>query len=378
MPASIAGRRRSAASLRNACSSGKPRVTIAPSTATGRQATISGLVGGCALSWATIAGQAARSWSSSGSRRPGSAARRRGLRAAAVGRGGRRRARRAAARRRCGAGRGGAAGARRSARGGRRRGAGSAAVGVGVAAGLGAASGAVAGGSRRRRLGAWQRRRWRRRRRAARRRGVGSWPVAARRAEPASVGTAAGRRRSGANIASSSWKRRPPMPARFGSIAASRRPAAASAAGSWRTAAGSARPADQLGPDRVDRLVEQRPDVAAALVERRRGGRRPAAPSPRTRGSTNASTTSASARPSRSRTVASSMRSGAADSSWSSIDSASRMPPAASRAIRWTAAGVGDPAVGLEDPVELALDLGDRQAADVVALEARQDRRREA
>ena len=47
----------------------------------------------------------------------------------------------------------------------------------------------------------------------------------------------------GANIASSSWKRRPPMPARFGSIAASRRPAAARAAGSWRTAAGSARPA---------------------------------------------------------------------------------------------------------------------------------------
>ena len=90
------------------------------------------------------------------------------------------------------------------------------------------------------------------------------------------------------------------------------------------------------------------------------------------------STTSASARPSRSRTVASSIRSGAADRSWSSIDSASRMPPAASRAIRWTAAGIGDPAIRREDPVELALDLGDRQAADVEPLEARQDRRREA
>ncbi len=65
MPASMAGRRRSAASLRNACSSGKPRVTIAPSTATGRQATMSGFVGGCALSCATMAGQAARSCSSS-------------------------------------------------------------------------------------------------------------------------------------------------------------------------------------------------------------------------------------------------------------------------------------------------------------------------
>ena len=66
------------------------------------------------------------------------------------------------------------------------------------------------------------------------------------------------------------------------------------------------------------------------------------------------------------------------ESSWSSIDSASRMPPAASRAIRWTRRGIGRPAVGLEDPGELALDLGDRQAADVEALEARQDRRREA
>jgi hypothetical protein len=43
-----------------------------------------------------------------------------------------------------------------------------------------------------------------------------------------SVATLAG----GANMASSSWKRSPPIPARLGSIAARRRPTAASAAGS--------------------------------------------------------------------------------------------------------------------------------------------------
>ena len=92
----------------------------------------------------------------------------------------------------------------------------------------------------------------------------------------------------------------------------------------------------------------------------------------------NAVTTSASASPSRSRTVASSITSGAADRSWSSIDSASRIPPAASRAMRWTAAGSACPAISREDAAELALDLGDGQAADVEPLEARQDGRREA
>ena len=48
---------------------------------------------------------------------------------------------------------------------------------------------------------------------------------------------------SSRNIANSSWKRSPPIVARFGSIAARRRPAAASAIGSWRTAAGSEREA---------------------------------------------------------------------------------------------------------------------------------------
>ena len=39
--------------------------------------------------------------------------------------------------------------------------------------------------------------------------------------------------------------------------------------------------------------------------------------------------------------------------------------------------GLRNPAIGGEDAVQLALDLGDRQAPDVEALEARQDRRRE-
>jgi len=67
MPASMPGRRRSAWSLRKACSSGKPSVTIAPSTATGRELTISGFVGGWALSCSTIAGQAASSSASAAS-----------------------------------------------------------------------------------------------------------------------------------------------------------------------------------------------------------------------------------------------------------------------------------------------------------------------
>src|SRR4051812_14956451 len=65
MPASIAVRRRSAASFKKACSSGKPRVTMGPSTATGRQATMRGFVGGWADRFATTVGHAARSWSSS-------------------------------------------------------------------------------------------------------------------------------------------------------------------------------------------------------------------------------------------------------------------------------------------------------------------------
>ena len=50
-------------------------------------------------------------------------------------------------------------------------------------------------------------------------------------------------------------------------------------------------------------------------------------------------TCSDSASPNRSRTASASMRPLVEESSWSRIDSASRMPPAASRAIRRTASG---------------------------------------
>ena len=58
--------------------------------------------------------------------------------------------------------------------------------------------------------------------------------------------------------------------------------------------------------------------------------------------------------------ASSSMRSPADDRTWSSIDSASRIPPAASRAIRCDGRRVGLAAVGREDPAELAVDLGRR------------------
>ena len=64
------------------------------------------------------------------------------------------------------------------------------------------------------------------------------------------VATAVGTRRRRRNIASSSWKRSPPMPARFGSIAARRRPAAASAGGSCR-ARPSGRPSAATSSARI-------------------------------------------------------------------------------------------------------------------------------
>src|SRR5450830_432643 len=62
-PSSRMGRRRSATSLKKLWASGKPRVTTAPSTPTGRQARISGLVGGLLLITSTISAQRSRrSW----------------------------------------------------------------------------------------------------------------------------------------------------------------------------------------------------------------------------------------------------------------------------------------------------------------------------
>ena len=56
------------------------------------------------------------------------------------------------------------------------------------------------------------------------------------------------------------------MPGRLGSMAARRRPTAASAAGSWRVRAGVLDGSEELETDRVDRLVEKRPDVPAACL----------------------------------------------------------------------------------------------------------------
>src|ERR1035437_9958663 len=62
-PSSRIGRRRSATSLKKLWASGKPRVTTAPSTPTGRQATISGLAEGLLLITSTISAQRSRrSW----------------------------------------------------------------------------------------------------------------------------------------------------------------------------------------------------------------------------------------------------------------------------------------------------------------------------
>ena len=77
-----------------------------------------------------------------------------------------------------------------------------------------------------------------------------------------------------ANMASSSWKRRPPMPGAVGVDGGE--PAAGGRESRW-VVPGAGRVAeagDQLGADGLDGLVEERPDVAAALLEASRAGRR--------------------------------------------------------------------------------------------------------
>src|ERR1700690_1684574 len=62
-PSSRIARRRSATSLKKDWASGNPSVTTAPSTLTGLQARIKGLVGGLLLTSSTISGQrSSRSW----------------------------------------------------------------------------------------------------------------------------------------------------------------------------------------------------------------------------------------------------------------------------------------------------------------------------
>ena len=238
MPASSSARLRSATSLRNACSSGKPRVTTLPSTAIGRHATMSGLVGGLAPR-PTIVGQPSRERGRRGratggrhrGRRPASSAAARRARGRRRGRGDGRRLGRGvgSARGRLGpasarlvaraAGVGGLAARPRSGRVGLRRparwrrsgrvrcgrDAGLAELGVAGRRGRGAA--AAAPGERRRRpaRGAGRRRRARARAGGAgrrRRRGPGRSPRAGarRRSEPgvrSRVGAGPGPRRAG-------------------------------------------------------------------------------------------------------------------------------------------------------------------------------------
>ena len=261
-----------------------------------------------------------------------------------------------------GAGGFGAAGAA-AARGRRRRG--------GVLGGCDRPARRAAGGVAARRL---------RRPAAGRRRGRGGRRDGRRASRP-------GRDRAGdsrapvgiANSASSSWKRRPPTPRRSGSIAASRRRGRGERGRIVAGVTPVAEAGDELGADRLDDLVEERAGCRGRAPRARRGARCPAAASPPT------SAVDEARRPPRRRPGRAGRgrwprRSGRApaDSSWSSIDSASRIPPAASRAMRWIAAGSASDRRPRGSGASLPSISGDRQAPDVEPLEARQDRRREA
>ena len=149
------------------------------------------------------------------------------------------------------------------------------------------AGSAVAAGSRRRRLRAAAavrcrraparlsgRRdgRWAAAGRDVRRLGRARWPAGAA-ARPPAAGSVAGPtavgptmpRSAAANRASSSCRRRPPMPARSGSMAMSRRATAVRAAP--RSVPPDAGLRDEPRPNGFDHLVQQRPRVAAALLE---------------------------------------------------------------------------------------------------------------
>ena len=108
---------------------------------------------------------------------------------------------------------------------------------------------------------------------------------------------------------------------------------------------------------RVDGLVEEDPQVTPLVPRAGRAARS----RPRRRRSTSADVEAVdelpSARPRRSRTASASIGPLVEDSSWSRIDSASRMPPAARRAISSTASGSASRPSDGEDPLELAGDL---------------------
>ena len=341
MPSSSVGRRALGDVLEEAWPSGKPRVTTLPSTAIGPAAVMSGLVGGTALEVghdrpATAGRRRSRSPTPAAGaveRRPGAgsaaAGCRRAVRGAVDGPAGPRRRRWSA---------GGPARSRPAAGGDRVGGLGPAPRRVGgVAAGR-----RPCGAPARRRRSAGGRRRAARPRIASRRRlGAG-----------AATGVDRGRRPAPARSASSSWKRRPPD-------AASARVDRGEASGGRRSSAPAGRPASPASAEARDerrrgaasttwsrKAPRSRPRVLEVVEDRRS---RPAA-SPPTRARDERVDRLGVGEPSRSRTrvcgEALARRRRAAGRA-STRRRASRRPPGGRRGA--IAAGVGLPAVGLED-----------------------------
>ena len=299
--------------LRNPCSSGKPSVTTLPSTPIGRQAVISGFTARLrSVMVVTTEAQPWRSRSRSSPRLgPGSTARWVPAQAPAAAPG--LRLVRTRGRAMPDPGRRGR-GRRVRWRGRRRR------AGVGLRR---------PGAARRR--GSPGREPGRRLARAAVTRAR-----APRRARAAPRPAPRSRRGAGSSSASSSWSRRPPGPE-------PRRVDAREAARGggdprvgrrhWRRGRRAGAPAGRRRPG-PGRRAGRGPAPRAGPAARCRPRRRRVASA-----ATKPSTSSASARPRRSRTASASMRPAVDESSWSRIDSASRMPPAASRAMIATASG---------------------------------------
>ena len=336
--------------LEEACSSGKPRVTTLPSTPIGRQTAISGLTARL-RSVIVVDDRGPAAGGGARGRRPAAspaapAAPASGARAGAGGRG---RPAPAVGWRRPGAG------GRRPAARPRR----SAGRGAAPASGGGARPAARCGGSRPAAGGAGDGRRGR----------------AAARCRTRARSPARRRATAGSSRASSSWRRRPPGPRRVGSMAARRR-AAAARAGS--AGAAGREPGEQPLAQRVDDLVQEDAQVPAALLEpveeadARRPRRPPASAIDEAVDQLGVGEAQQvphgvgldAARPS-------------TTSSWSRIDSASRMPPAARRAMSATASGSASRPSAARIRSSLPRDLGDGEPPDVEPLEPRQDRRRE-
>ena len=136
------------------------------------------------------------------------------------------------------------------------------------------------------------------------------------------------------------------------------------------------RPPPRAGADGVDDLIEQRPGVAATFLEpvQQRDARRDIAGEQGVEEAVDGGRIGQAEQLADVGLVTSSV---VVESSWSRIDSASRMPPAASRAIRWTAAGsTRRPSASRIRP-SLPSISGIVSRRTSIALEARQDGGRE-